>query len=74
MAIPSKVLQTPSDSETLANLRKVRRDLMEQLRHDQEEDHSSPRFSLFSSPRNYRKDELHNGLNDHVAGGDFCNS
>jgi hypothetical protein len=74
MAIPSKVLQSPSDSETLENLRKVRRDLMEQLSHEQEENHPSPRFSLFSSPRNYRKDELHNGLKDHVAGGDFCNS
>lgn len=74
MDTPSKDLQSPSDSETLENLHKVRRDLMEQLGHGQEEAQPSPRFSMFSSPRNYRKDELHNGLSDHGSDGDFCNS
>jgi hypothetical protein len=74
MENPSKNLQSPSDSETLENLQKVRRDLMEQLRQEQKESHPSPRFSMFSSPRNYRKDELHSGLNDQRSDGDFSNS
>lgn len=73
MDTPSKDHSTPSESETLANLHKVRRDLMDQLNRGQEEADPAPRFSLFSSPRNYRKDELHNGLNGHEAETDFSN-
>ena len=65
--------QSPSESsETLTHLNKVRLELLRQLDlqeenrqdADQPSEHSGQRFSLFSSPRNYREDELANGLND----------
>lgn len=67
--------ETPTDSsETLKNLQKVRQDLLKQLDVINHEEVSAPRFSMFSSPRNYRQDELCCGLEDHSREDRFSNN
>jgi len=57
--------QLPTDaSETLKNLQKVRQDLLKQLEKASKENASPNKFSMYSSPRNYRQDELSCGLDE----------
>lgn len=48
--------------EVLDNLAKIRRDLMEQLINSVSDTCNQLKHSMFSSPRNYRTDELSCGL------------
>ncbi|MFM7900815.1 MAG: hypothetical protein ACKOKB_11555 [Bacteroidota bacterium] len=67
--------ETPNDaSETLKNLQKVRQDLLRQLEETPNNEASAKKFSMFSSPRNYRQDELHCGLEEHTQEGRFSNN
>ncbi|MFM7079622.1 MAG: hypothetical protein ACKOYC_07495 [Bacteroidota bacterium] len=61
-------------SETLKCLQKVRQDLLRQLEEKPNEETSAEKFSMYSSPRNYRHDELHCGLEDHTPEGRFSNN
>lgn len=67
--------EIPTDaSETLKNLQKVRQDLLKQLDETQNEEASAPKFSMYSSARNYRQDELYCGLEEHNREGRFSNN
>jgi hypothetical protein len=67
--------QLPNDaSETLKNLQKVRQDLLNQLEEASKEKASANKFSMYSSPRNYRQDELSCGLEEHAVKVCFSNN